>query len=208
MDPQAFDKSASGRVIRQPSGYYAFLPDAPPDAIDYNQIIGDLSRADAAVGELSGLARHLPNPHLLIAPYVRREAVASSRTEGTQASLSDLLLTEATDKEQPGSDVYEIRNYIAALEFGIAGLQKLPIATRLITQMQRGAAARGAGGGKIAGGVSAKPKLDSRVISRRRPLRPAAAARIAAPSVGMGKVHQRPRRHALARALRNRPRIL
>ena len=56
-----------------------------------------LSRADAALSELSGFGRNLANPHLLIAPYVRREAVLSSRIEGTTASLADLLLDEATD---------------------------------------------------------------------------------------------------------------
>jgi Fic family protein len=57
--------------------------------------VAALSDADRALGELSGLGRSVPNPHLLIIPFVRREAVLSSRIEGTQASLSDLYAYEA-----------------------------------------------------------------------------------------------------------------
>jgi Fic family protein len=97
-----------------------------------------LSQADAALSELSGLGRYLPNPDLLIAPYVRREAVASSRIEGTQADLSDLLLNEVEPRRTPvGSDVYEVRNYVAAMELGIRRLAKLPLAGRLVRDLHR-----------------------------------------------------------------------
>ncbi len=69
----------------------------PPPAMAYDsELVMALSQADAALSELSGLGRYLPNPHLLIAPYVRREAVLSSRIEGTKAELSDILLDEMT----------------------------------------------------------------------------------------------------------------
>ncbi|MGB8377564.1 MAG: Fic/DOC family N-terminal domain-containing protein, partial [Rhodanobacteraceae bacterium] len=72
-------------------GYAAFVPAPLPPHLDYDtDLVRALSRADAALSELSGLGRVLPNPHLLIAPYLRREAVLSSRIEGTQASLADL----------------------------------------------------------------------------------------------------------------------
>ncbi len=96
-----------------------------------------LSRADAALSELSGLGQHLPNPHLLIAPYVRREAVLSSRIEGTKTNLADLLLeeVEAGASEQADSDVREVRNYVVALEHGIRRLAELPLSLRLVREM-------------------------------------------------------------------------
>ena len=73
----------------------AATPAPLPPAITYDaDLVRLLSRADAALSELSALGRILPNPHLLIAPWVRREAVLSSRIEGTRASLSDLLIDE------------------------------------------------------------------------------------------------------------------
>ncbi|HOY55790.1 MAG TPA: Fic/DOC family N-terminal domain-containing protein, partial [Opitutaceae bacterium] len=97
-----------------------------------------LSRADAALGELSGLGCQLPNPHLLIAPLVRREAVLSSRIEGTRASISEVLLDEAGTPD-PGQsatpDVQEVRNYVVALEHGIARLPELPLSLRLVREI-------------------------------------------------------------------------
>lgn len=74
------------------------------------ELVRLLSRADAALSELSGLGPILPNPHLLIAPWVRREAVLSSRIEGTRASLSDLLIDELAEKRSADHDLLEIRN--------------------------------------------------------------------------------------------------
>ncbi len=137
MDPASFRSSEAGRVIKTATGYWAFIPARPSPIITYDSSLAMLlSEADAALSELSGLGRVVPNPDLLIAPYVKREAVASSRIEGTQADLSDLLLDEIEPKRTPpGSDVYEIRNYVAALDFGIRKLAKLPLAGRLIKEM-------------------------------------------------------------------------
>lgn len=97
-----------------------------------------LSRADAALSELSGLGRVLPNPHLLISPLVRREAVQSSKIEGTQASLSDLLLDEATPAHAAAgnaADLREVHNYVTALEHGMARLAELPLSLRLVREV-------------------------------------------------------------------------
>ena len=92
----------------------AFLPAPPPPHLTYDtDLVLALSRADAALSELAGVGRLVPNPHLLISPYMRREAVLSSRIEGTRASLSDLLLEEAgavTDQRH-AADILEVRNY-------------------------------------------------------------------------------------------------
>jgi Fic family protein len=92
--------------------------------------------ATDTLSELSGLGRYLPNPELLIAPYVNREAVASTRIEGMQTDLSDLLLDEIEPKRTPpGSDVLEVRNYVAALNRGIRDLEKLPLSCRLVRDL-------------------------------------------------------------------------
>src|SRR5947199_4604159 len=125
MDPTAFKAPEAGRVIRTPKGYAAFVPAPLPPTLDYGaDLVRALSRADAALSELSGLGQHLPNPHLLIAPYVRREAVLSSRIEGTKASLSDLLLDEAETDRSQDADVREVRNYVTALEHGLERLRE------------------------------------------------------------------------------------
>ena len=111
MNTSDFQCPEAGRVIQTLQGYAAFVPAPLPPKLFYDEIlVVTLSRADAALSELSGLGRQLPNPHLLIAPYVRREAVLSSRIEGTRASLSDVLLDEiqsSTPKED--ADIREVR---------------------------------------------------------------------------------------------------
>ena len=138
MDPTAFKAPQAGRVIRMPQGYVAFVPAPLPPALEYGaDLVRALSRADAALSELSGLGRHLPNPHLLIAPYVRREAVLSSRIEGTKATLSDLLRDEmpGTPVPRKTSDVGEVRNYVVALEHGIRRLRTLPLSLKLVREL-------------------------------------------------------------------------
>lgn len=134
MNPKEFTCPEAGRVIKTATGYWAFVPAPLPPPIRYDaDTTLLLSQADAALSELSGLGRYLPNPDLLIAPYVKREAVASSRIEGTQADLSDLLIDEIEPKRTPpGSDVPEVRNYVAALNRGIRDLEKLPLSCRLV----------------------------------------------------------------------------
>ncbi len=118
-------------------GYCAFVPNPLDPIVHFDlPLINALSRADRALSELAGIARTLPNPHLLIRPFMRREAVLSSRIEGTQASLSDLLYFEAANTGAPAlPDVREVANYIRALEHGLARLGTLPLSLRLIREM-------------------------------------------------------------------------
>jgi Fic family protein len=99
-------------------------------------VIRLLADAEAALGTLSGVGQLLPNPHLLIRPYLLREALSSTRIEGTQASLFDVLEIEATG-EPPNADVEEVLNYIHALEWGLAQFERLPLGVRLIREMHR-----------------------------------------------------------------------
>ncbi|MCI0519887.1 MAG: Fic family protein [Chloroflexi bacterium] len=138
MDPSKFQASTSGKVIRLPQGYWAFLPAALPPALTFSpSLVAALSEADRALGELKGLGGTLANPHLLIRPLARREAVLSSRIEGTRASLDDLLAYEATQVSflEPGSDVREVYNYVRTLEYGLERINTLPVSLRLIREM-------------------------------------------------------------------------
>lgn len=139
MQPDDFKAPQAGGVVRTAQGYHAFVPAPLPPALDYPQpLVRLLSAADAALSELSGLGRVLPNPHLLIAPYVRREAVLSSRIEGTRTSLSDLLADEAGQSPHaPPDDVHEVRNYVVALDYGIERLQALPLSLRLVRELHQ-----------------------------------------------------------------------
>ncbi|MGL4424017.1 MAG: Fic family protein [Gemmataceae bacterium] len=86
-------------------------------------MIATLTQGERALGELKGVGRSLPNPHLLIRPYIRREAILSSRIEGTVTRLGQLLLFEAgTETAEEDSDLAEVLNYIEAVELGIAEL--------------------------------------------------------------------------------------
>lgn len=138
MDPNAFQDSPAGQLIRSPLGYWAFLPNPLPPKLEWTtDLVNALSLADRALGELAGLGRALPNPHLLIRPLMRREAVLSSRIEGTRASLSDLYAYEAIQLSffDSTSDVQEVHNYVRALEYGLERLKTLPLSLRLIREM-------------------------------------------------------------------------
>jgi len=101
-------------------------------------LVSALSDGDRALGRLAGVGSSLPNPYLLITPFLRREAVLSSRIEGTQATLSELVLFEAAAGIRPPTgDVREVANYVQALEAGIAPDQQLPLSLRLIRDLHR-----------------------------------------------------------------------
>ncbi len=139
MNPKHFENSAAGRCLKTARGYWAFVPNTLPPSIDYDlKLIRLLSDADRLLGELSGAGRVLPNPYFLIAPYIRREAVSSSRIEGTQASLNDLFFFEAAEMEEAKiPDVREVQNYVKAMEYGINRLEKLPVSVRLIREIHQ-----------------------------------------------------------------------
>lgn len=127
----------SGRTIRTLQGYSAFVPDPLPPRIEFGErLVRALSDADRAIGRLAGEGGRLPNPHLLIRPFVRREAVLSSRIEGTQATLGELLAAEAgAAVERSPEDLREVANYVVALEHGVGRLKKLPLSLRLVREL-------------------------------------------------------------------------
>ena len=112
-----------------------------------------LERATLALGRLDSITTLLPDPQLFLYAYVRREAVLSSQIEGTQSSLSDLLLFELDEAAGVRfDDVVEVSNYVAALEHGVARLRGgFPLSNRLIREMHAQLLARGRGSEKQAG---------------------------------------------------------
>jgi len=87
LNPKDFENSTTGKCINTLKGYWAFVPNPlPPEIIYDSELIRILSDADRLLGELSGTGRLLPNPYLLIAPYIRREAVSSSGIGGAKAT--------------------------------------------------------------------------------------------------------------------------
>ncbi len=131
-----FTDAKHGRLIHTLHGYDAYLPGDLPPSLDPSWSLGQkISEADRALSELAGVSRTLPNPHLFINSFLRREAVLSSRIEGTQASLSELFFFEAAGEQRPQSDVQEVVNYVNALNYAIGRLNELPLSVRLLCEI-------------------------------------------------------------------------
>ena len=129
--------SPSGRWVKTLEGYRAFHPSPlPPEIVWTPKLVQSLSHADRLLGRLAGEGRRLPNPHLLIRPFVQREAVYSSRIEGTQATLGELLAADAgVSPERSPEDLREVGNYVTALEHGLKRLESLPLSLRLVREL-------------------------------------------------------------------------
>lgn len=112
-----------------------------------------LEKALLACGRLDGVSALLPDPDLFLYAYIRREAVLSSQIEGTQSSLSDLLLFEMDDAAGALiDDVIEVSNYVAALEHGMARLATgFPLSNRLLREVHAKLLSRGRGADKLPG---------------------------------------------------------
>lgn len=118
-------------------GYKTFVPnDLPPKLLWDNALVNSLSRANFLLGQLAREGDGLPNPHLLIHPFITREAVLSSRIEGTQATLGEILAADAgAHVKQNPDDMQEVQNYITALDYGLKRLNELPFSLRLIKEI-------------------------------------------------------------------------
>ncbi len=126
------------------------LPFSPP--LDMTAVYPLLEKANVALGRLDGMSMVLPDPSLFIYMYVRKEAVLSSQIEGTQSSLSDLLLYET--KEAPGAlldDVTEVSCYVSALTYGLERLNTLPLSLRLMCEIHAKLMTNARGGTKQPG---------------------------------------------------------
>ena len=127
------------------------LPPVPPLRMD-GPLQQALENAVLALGRLDGISALLPDKTLFLYSYVRKEAVLSSQIEGTQSSLSDLLLYELEEApDVPLDDVVEVSNHVAALEHGLSRLEELPVCNRLLREMHGKLLSGGRGSDKMPG---------------------------------------------------------
>lgn len=143
MTLPSVESTRSGRFLVQQAGTDGFaafipapLPPDPPLAFS-RELQSALDRASRALGRLDGVTLLLPDPALFLYTYVRKEAVLSSQIEGTQSTLSDLLLFENEDAPGvPTSDVGDISNYQAAMQHGLDRLKGgMPLTLRLMREI-------------------------------------------------------------------------
>lgn len=137
MDQKSFKPDGWVRIVRGVEGFDACVPNSLPPSIPFNApLVSALSTADRAIGQLAGIARTLLNPRLLIRSFISREAVLSSRIEGTKTTLSDLFLFEVTPSvEENVPDVREVANYVRALDRGLERLRQIPLSLNLIREL-------------------------------------------------------------------------
>lgn len=134
--------------------YRAYVPaPLPPDPpIDLTRLYPLLDKANTALGRLDGMSMVLPDASLFLYMYVRKEAVLSSQIEGTQSSLSDLLLFEFDEAPGvPRDDVTEVSCYVAALDYGMKRLEELPLSLRLLRETHARLMNNARGGDKLPG---------------------------------------------------------
>lgn len=121
--------------VGRPHGYVAYLPKALPRSLAISAAnTSRLGDAEAALGRLAGVGRLLPDPDLLVIPYLRREALSSARIEGTQATLLEVLDAEVSDAVL-NPDLEEVVNYIVAMRTGLTRLETLPLSNRLLREI-------------------------------------------------------------------------
>ncbi len=130
-------QSMSGKILTVSSGYKAFVPASLPPKLDWSsRLINSLSRADQLIGQLAGEAGSFPNPHLLMRPFITYEAVTSSKIEGAQATLGEILANEAgVSVKSSSDDLQEINNYVIALDYALERLSTFPLSLRLLKEI-------------------------------------------------------------------------
>ena len=138
MDRSEFRAPEAGSVVTTPEGYGAFVPAPLPRKLIFTpDLVMALSRADAALGELAGVESQLPEPKLLDAPFKRQEALCSSRIEGAEVTLSDLLLDQigCASPDLPRDHLREVRSCVATLRHGVDRLQDVPLSLELVREL-------------------------------------------------------------------------
>jgi Fic family protein len=139
MDAANYRSSKFGSAGRVPGahGYVAYLPEPLPRMLELpSSSVMLLADAEAALGRLAAIGGLLPKPDILVRPYLLREAVSSTRIEGTQATIEDVLDADAAGT-RPGADVEEVVNYVEAMRWGAKRLDELPISSRLLREVHK-----------------------------------------------------------------------
>lgn len=129
-----------GKIIQQPTGYKAFVPDhfPPVEPIVFNAKTQQLhAKAVLMLGKLDGITQLLPDLDFFIFMYIRKEAARSSEIEGTKATMVDVLKTEAEIESRFPQDVERILHYISAMEYGLKRIETLPLSLRFIREIHK-----------------------------------------------------------------------
>ena len=140
MQQNEFSPSAFGQLIRTESGYWAFIPAPLPPEIQWSpKLVTLLTEAERALAQLAEAGASLPFGTISIKPFLRKEAVSSSRIEGTRTSLQELYAYEAGQFSflEKNTDAQEVQNYVDALEYGLGRIKTLPISLRFIREMHK-----------------------------------------------------------------------
>lgn len=138
MDPKTFPKP-NGEFVSITGGGYAFIPYPLPPTFDQtSEILWLNSQAERELARLEGICTILPNPYLLISPFIHQEAIASSGIEETYSTITDLFVYEIENAKSAESDATkEVSNYAKAMNYGFESGRKLPFSLRLIRELHR-----------------------------------------------------------------------
>ncbi len=127
-----------GRQIRITGGQYAFVPDPLPPPLSYSEtMVRHVHDAAAALGGVASIGDFVPNPRLLVVPFLSIEAEVSSRIEGTVTTLPDLFESRMVPDEDVSAPTREVANYLQAMSLGVERLRELPISVRLTRELHR-----------------------------------------------------------------------
>lgn len=143
MDPSDYSDSAPGRLVPTTHGAHAFVPDPLPRGLALpSATVRRLATAERSVGRLSGVTLQELNPYLISSPLLHREAILSSRMEGTLTTPEQLVLLEADESgdsraRRGDDDTEEVLNYVRAMQHGLKRLESLPVSLRLIQEIHR-----------------------------------------------------------------------
>jgi Fic family protein len=141
LDPARFATASPGRLVPTFGGAQAFVPALIPRTLDLDlATVRLLSTAERRLGALGGATGRLVNPWLLAAPFLRQEAILSSRIEGTVTTPEQLALLEAAGSVESGvraEDTREVANFVRATEHALRELDRLPVSVRLLRDTHR-----------------------------------------------------------------------
>jgi Fic family protein len=143
MDSKDFRESSPGKLVPTTHGVQAFVPEPLPRSLSISpKTVKLLAAAERAIGRLSGATLREFNPYLISSPLLRREAILSSRMEGTLTTPEQLVLLEAEEVDEkrrraPDDDTEEVLNYVRAMQYGLRRLEELPVSLRLIQEIHQ-----------------------------------------------------------------------
>jgi Fic family protein len=139
VETSDYSASSYGKARRTPGrhGYVAYFPSPIARTIKLPaRTVRLLGEAEASLGRLDGIGRLLPDPYLLTRPYLLREAISSTRIEGTQATIAEVYDVDAGG-DAPNADVEEVLGYVDAMRWGLQQRDALPLSRRLLREMHR-----------------------------------------------------------------------